>query len=184
MNAMQEMTEETLDAITKAQSTGILTGTGVYSYDLSDLVSLIPVVTPFRDHVSRKMSPDGNPYAVWRAFMNATNSQPDPAMGFDYAANETVFNEQDFQARYKPTGLAGLVTQDAYDLAKGYGDPYAIATFQVLNQVLIGDDRKLLGRADPHPGILGRHDRHHHRLRGRRSPHRQRLLLRLRQQPR
>ncbi|MEU6340301.1 hypothetical protein ABZ883_05030 [Streptomyces sp. NPDC046977] len=148
MNTMQGVTEETLaglDAIQKAQTTGILTSTGIYSHDLSGLVSLIPVVTPFRDKVARRLSPDGNPYAVWRSIMNVTNSQPDPAMGFDYAANETVFSEQDFQARYKPTGYAGLVTQDAYDLAKGYGDPYAIATFQTLNQVLIGDDRKLIG---------------------------------------
>lgn len=144
-NALANVTEETLAAISKAQTSGILESTGIYSYDLSELVSLIPVVTPFRDHVARKQSPDGNPYAVWRAIMNLTNSQPDPSMGFDYAANETSFLEQDFQARYKPTGYAGLVTQDAYDLAKGYGDPYAISTFQVLNQVLIADDRKLLG---------------------------------------
>lgn len=142
---LSQVTEESLAAIAKAQTTGILESTGIYSYDLSDLVSLIPVVTPFRDIVSRKASPDGNPYAVWRAIMNLTNSQPDPSMGFDFAANEVVFLEQDFQARYKPTGFAGLVTQDAYDLAKGYGDPYAIATFQVLNQVLIADDRKLIG---------------------------------------
>ena len=142
---LAQVTEETLANIAKAQTTGILESTGIYSYDLSSLVTLIPVVTPFRDIVARTTSPDGNPYAVWRAIMNLTNSQPDPAMGFDYAANETVFLEQDFQARYKPTGLAGLVTQDAFDLAKGYGDPYAIATFNVLNQVLIGDDRKLMG---------------------------------------
>jgi hypothetical protein len=142
---LANMTEETLAAITKAQTSGILESTGIYSYDLSELVSLVPVVTPWRDIIARTMSPDGNPYAVWRAIMNLTNSQPDPAMGFDYAANETTFLEQDFQARYKPTGYAGLVTQDAYDLAKGYGDPYAIATFQVLNQVLIADDRKLMG---------------------------------------
>jgi hypothetical protein len=140
-----QITEETLAAIAKAQTTGILESTGIYSYDLSELVSLIPVVTPFRDLVSRKGSPDGNPYAVWRAIMNLNSAQPDPSMGFDYAANEVVFQEQDFQSRYKPTGYAGLVTQDAYDLAKGYGDPYAIATFQTLNQVLIGDDRKLMG---------------------------------------
>ena len=139
------MTEDTLAAIAKAQTTGILESTGIYSYDLSQLVTLIPVVTPFRDIVPRVASPDGNPFAVWRAIMNLTNSQPDPSMGFDYAANETVFLEQDFQARYKPTGLAGLVTQDAFDLAKGYGDPYAISTFNVLNQVLIADDRKLMG---------------------------------------
>lgn len=143
--SIENVTEETLAAITKAQTTGILQPTGIYSYDLSELVSLIPVVTPWRDHVPRKQSPDGNPFAVWRAIMDITNAQPDPSMGFDFAANEVQFSEQDFQARYKPTGYAGLVTQDAYDLAKGYGDPYAIATFQVLNQVLIADDRKLMG---------------------------------------
>ncbi len=140
-----QITEETLAAIAKAQTTGILESTGVYSYDLSDLVSLIPVVTPFRDMVARTTSKNGNPYAVWRAFMNATNLQPDPSMGFDYAASEVVFSEQDFQARYKPTGFAGVVTQDSFDLAVGYADPYAITTFQVLNQVLIGDDRKEMG---------------------------------------
>lgn len=143
---MQDTTEETIAQIAKAQATtGILESTGIYSYDLSELITLIPVVTPFRDIVARRQSPDGNPFAVWRSIMNLTNSQPDPSMGFDYAANEAVFQEQDFQARYKPTGLAGLVTQDAFDLAKGYADPYAVATFNVLNQVLIGDDRKLLG---------------------------------------
>lgn len=148
MSTMQEISEETLgamSAITKAQTTGITTATGITSYDLSPLVTLIPVVTPFRDVVTRTKSPDGNKYAVWRAIMNATNAQPDPAIAFDYAANEVVFNEQDFQAAYKGTGMAGIVTQDAYDLATGYDDPYATATFNVLNQVLIGDDRKLLG---------------------------------------
>lgn len=146
--SMQGVTEETLDAmeaITKAQTTGILESTGLYSVDLSGLVSLIPVVTTFRDIVAREASRDGNPYAVWRAFMDLTDSQPDPSMGFDYAANEVQFLEQDFQARYKPIGFAGLVTQDSYDLAKNYGDPYAIATFQVLNQLLIAEDRKLVG---------------------------------------
>jgi hypothetical protein len=139
------MTEETLAQISKAQTAGIYESTGIYSYDLSELVSLIPVVTPFRDIVARKTATDGNPYAVWRAIMNLTDSQPDLAMGFDYAANETQFEEQDFQARYKPTGLSFLVTQDAYDLARGYADPYAVMTFNCLNQVLIGDDRKELG---------------------------------------
>jgi hypothetical protein len=142
---LENVTEETLASIAKAQTTGILENTGFYSYDLSGLVSLIPVVTPFRDMVPRVKSPDGNPYAVWRAIMDTTASQPDPSMGWDFAANEVIFHEQDFQARYKPTGLAGMATQDAFDLATGYADPFQVATFQTLNQVLIGDDRKLLG---------------------------------------
>ncbi len=140
-----QVTEETLAAISKAQTTGIVESTGIYSYDLSGLVSLVPVVTPFRDIVARVKSPDGNPYAIWRSIVNINSSQPDPSMGFDFAANEVLIVEQDFQARYKPTGYAGVVTQDAYDLAFGYADPYAVQTFQTLNQVLIGDDRKLLG---------------------------------------
>jgi len=142
---LSQVTEDTLSAIAKAQTTGILESTGIYSYDLSELVTLIPVVTPFRDIVSRTTGPDGNPLAYWRAIMNLTNSQPDPSMGFDYAAPETIFLEQDFAARYKPTGLAMVVTQDSFDLAKGYADPYAVATFNTLNQVLIADDRKQLG---------------------------------------
>ncbi|MFG3287262.1 hypothetical protein ACGF3G_00360 [Streptomyces sp. NPDC048179] len=143
--ALENLTAETLDSISKAQTTGILENTGFYSYDLSGLVSMIPVVTPFRDLVARVKSPDGNPYAVWRAILDTTAAQPDPSMGWDFAANEVIFNEQDFQARYKPTGLAGMATQDAFDLATGYADPFQVSTFQTLNQVLIGDDRKLLG---------------------------------------
>jgi len=140
-NPFDNTTNETLAAIAKAQTAGITEATGIYSYDLSGLVSLIPVVTPFRDIVARTKSPDGNPFAVWRAIMNLTNSQPSPFMGFDYAANEIQVEEQDFQARYKPSGFDVTVTQDAFDLAMGYGDPYAIGTFNCLNQVLIGDDR-------------------------------------------
>jgi len=143
--ALENVTEETLANIAKAQTTGIMESTGFYSYDLSGLVSLIPVVTPFRDRVARVRSKDGNPYAVWRAILDTTASQPDPSMGFDYAANEVIFSEQDFQAKYKPTGLAGMATQDAFDMATGYADPFQVATFQTLNQVLIGDDRKLIG---------------------------------------
>jgi len=142
---LAQVTEDTLASIAKAQTTGILESTGIYSYDLSGLVSLIPVVTPFRDIVSRTKSPDGNPMAVWRAIMNTTNSQPDPAIGFDYAGSEVIFQEQDFQARYKPLAFAGVVTQDAFDMATGYADPYSISTFNVLNQMLIAEDRKLMG---------------------------------------
>ncbi len=141
----QDTTEETLAAIAKAQTTGILESTGAYSYDLTGLVRLIPVVTPFRTKVPRKASPNGNPFAVWRAFMNKNQSQPRPTPGFDFAGNEVIFAEQDFQARYQPVALAGLVTQDAFDVARGLYDPYAEATMQVLNQVLIAEDKVMVG---------------------------------------
>ena len=157
MQALDETTQETLAAIAKAQTTGILEATGAYSYDLTGIVRLIPVVTPFRDKVARRGSTDGSPFAIWRAYLNVNNQQPRATPGFDYAANEVVFSEHDFQAKYMPVGLAGLVTQDAFDLAKGLYDPYAEATMQTLNQVLIAEDKLLIGGqsfALPQPGTV------------------------------
>lgn len=154
--SLEDTTEETLQAIQKAQTTGILESTGLWSYDLTGVVHLIPVVTPFRDKVARKGSPNGNPFAVWRAFMNVTNSQPRPNPGIDYAANEVIFSEQDFQARYQPISLAGLVTQDSVDFAKGISDPYAEAAMGVLNQLLIGEEKQMIGGqsyALPRPAV-------------------------------
>jgi hypothetical protein len=142
---LEDTTEETLAAIAKAQTTGITSSTGVVSYDLSGIVSLIPVVTPLREKIARVKSPNGNPYAVWRALLNLNNQQGSPTPGLDYAANEVLFQEQDFQAKYQAIGYAGFVTQDAFDLAQGLFDPYANATFQTLNQTLIGEDRLLFG---------------------------------------
>jgi hypothetical protein len=146
---MEELSEETLRAIVNvkkaAEEAGIYNDSGIYGYDLSGLVSLIPVITPWRDKVTRTKGQQGNPFAVWRSIMNVTNTQPSPAPGFDYPGNEIEILEQDFQARYKPTTYSGLVTQDAYDLAMGMADPYAVSTFNVLNQLLIAQDRQQLG---------------------------------------
>lgn len=145
MNSQQEMTEATLAAIAKGSTTGITSQTGVFSYDLGDLVQLVPVVTPARDAIPRVVATDGNPYAVWRAILNNTAAQPSPFMGLDYAANVAKVQEQDFQAKYMRSGMGGTVTLDAQDFSKGYADANAVATFQTLNQVLIGDDRALVG---------------------------------------
>lgn len=148
MPTQQEISEETLAAmadIAKAQTTGITTATGITSYDLSGLVSQVPVVTPFFDMIPTEKSQDGNKYAVWRAILNTNAAQPDPATPFDYAGSELVFSEQDFQAAYKVLSFDTIVTQDSYDLALGYADPFAVATFNLVNQMLIAKDRKFIG---------------------------------------
>ena len=148
MISQEQLTEETLATmadIAKAQTSGITTATGITSYDLSGLVSQVPVVTPFFDMVPTEKSQDGNKYAVWRAILNSNAAQPDPATPFDYAGSELVFNEQDFQAAYKVLSFDTLVTQDSYDLAIGYADPFAVATFNLVNQMLIAKDRKFVG---------------------------------------
>ncbi|MGN6607970.1 MAG: hypothetical protein ACTHMS_13285 [Jatrophihabitans sp.] len=142
---LEDVTLDTLEEIKKAQTTGIISSSGLVSYDLTGLVRLIPVVTPFRDKVTRKQSSDGAKFCIWRAFLDVNNQQPSPFPGYDYAANEVIFSEQDFQAQYQPLGLAGMVTQDAQDLARGLADMYAESTMQVLSQTLIAEDKSLIG---------------------------------------
>jgi hypothetical protein len=141
----EEATQATLEAIKKAATTGIDTTTGIVSYDLLDIVRLIPVVTPFREKVARRASTDGAKFALWRAIMNVNNQQPRPVPGFDTAGSKIKISEQDFQASYKPVALGTTVTQDSLDIAKGYDDVYAEATMQLLNQVLIGEEKELFG---------------------------------------
>jgi hypothetical protein len=156
MTDMQSVTEETLAALEKAQTNGILVGTGLYSYDLGELVRLIPVNTPFRDKLPRVASKDGAKFAIWRAILNVNNAQPRVTPGYELAGAQAVISEQDFQAQYRPFALDGTVSQDAYDLATGYDDPYAEQTINVLNQLLIGEDKVLIGGQSfvlPTPGV-------------------------------
>lgn len=142
---MEATTEESLSLFRKATTTGFTSGTGVVSYDLSGIVRQIPIVTPFRDIVARVKSSDGNKQAVWRAFLNVNNAQPSPVPGLDFAGAQIEYQEQDFQSPYVPIALGTSVTQDAYDLGQGYVDLYAEGNFQLLNQVLLAEDKVLMG---------------------------------------
>lgn len=142
---LDEITQETLEAVKKAQTSGVLNTTGLFGYDLSKWVSLVPVNTPFRNRVKRQGPDMGAKFAIWRALLNVTSSQADPAVGFDFAGNLVVVNEQDFQAPFVPYAVAGRVTQDAIDVAKGYADARAIATIQTLNMLMVLEDKKLIG---------------------------------------
>lgn len=142
---MDLITQETLEAVKKAQTSGVLNSTGLFGYDLSKWVSLIPVNTPFRNRVRRVGAGEGAKFAIWRSLMNVTSSQPDVAVGWDYAGSLVKVSEQDFQAPFVPYAMAGRVTQDAIDLAKGYADARAIATINALNMLMVAEDKKEIG---------------------------------------
>jgi hypothetical protein len=145
MTELDSITAETLDAIKKAQTAGVTSGTGILGVDLSDLISLIPVNTPFRDMLSRTRPKMGAKFAEWRALINVNNSQPDPATGFDFSSPVVNIDEMDVTALYGKIGAGYTVTQDAIDFAGGYADAKAIAIFNALNQFKIGEDKKALG---------------------------------------
>lgn len=133
------VTEETFSMI-KAQTTGWLSATGVTGVDLLSLISLVPVVTPFRNSIARVKPPQGANQAYWRALLNINSQQPNPAVGNDYGAAISPISEQDVSAPFVPLRTSGRVTEDAIDLASGYADALALETIYVYNQLLIGED--------------------------------------------
>ena len=135
---------ETLEEIKKATA-GITTGTGIHGADLSDLISLVPVNTPFRDRLARVTPAQGAKFAEWEALTNVNNSQPNPATAFDSPAPLVLANMQDVTALYAKVGAGYTVSMDAITQARGYADAKAVAIFNAINQYKIGEDRKAIG---------------------------------------
>lgn len=144
MTDFNGITEETLEAVRKAQTAGVLGSTGIYGYDLSGIVSLVPVVTPWFERVKSAQG-DGATSANWRALVNVNNTQPNPFTGIDGGGSFVNISELDVLAKYMPVRLSGKVTQDAIALAKGYADAKAIAVTGTLMQWRIADNKALLG---------------------------------------
>ncbi|HEY8976304.1 MAG TPA: hypothetical protein VIN75_18965 [Burkholderiaceae bacterium] len=145
MSVGDDITAETIEQIKKAQTAGVTSGTGILGVDLSDLISLIPVNTPFRDQLARTKPKMGAKFAEWRALVNINNTQPNPFTAFDYAAPIANVDEMDVTALYAKIGMGYTVTQDAIDLAGGYADAKAVAVFNALNQFKIGEDKGGIG---------------------------------------
>jgi hypothetical protein len=142
---LEGITQETLEAVKKAQTTGLTSGTGILGVNLAGLISLIPVDTPWRNMLAREGASEGAKFATWRALLNVNNQQPNPATAYDAAAGLVLIDEQDVQAKFQPIGMGYTVTQDAVDLAKGYADAKAVTALNTLNQLMIGEDKLLIG---------------------------------------
>ena len=143
--SLDTISAETIEAIKKAQTAGVNTTTGITGIDLSDLISLIPVNTPFRDSLPRTKPKMGAKYAEWRALINVNNSQPNPFTAFDYSAPLVNIDEMDVTALYAKIGAGYTVTQDAIDQAGGYADAKAVTIFNSINQFKIGEDKGAIG---------------------------------------
>lgn len=144
---LEMTTQETLELLRKAATSGLLTTTGVQGVDLSGLVSLVPVNVPARNNTSafpRTTSKDGALTATWRALLNVNSGQTDAAVGMDYAGSMTNLSEQDCFAPYRPLGKAGRVTLDAVAIAKNFADALAVSELQTLNQLFLSQDMHIV----------------------------------------
>lgn len=148
------ITEETLAAVRKAQTAGLTAGTGIAGVDLSGVVSLVPVNTPFYDRVKRTTTPQGANAAQWKTLLNVNAAQPNPFVGFDGGGNFIQFAEQDVLAKFQPVRVSGRVTYDEVDLSRGYADARALAVTGTLMQWRLAENKALLGGQNfPLPAI-------------------------------
>lgn len=142
--SLDDITEETLDAVRKAATSGVTSSTGIEGYDLSGVVSLVPVNTPTYDSTPREDG-SGSDAARWKALLNINNEQPNPFVGLDAGGNYIKFQEQDMLALYLPVRVSGQVTRDSIARTKNYSDAKAIASVGTLMQWRIQDNKAILG---------------------------------------
>lgn len=141
---MDQITEETRAEIAKALQSGVSTSLGLFGFDLSGVVSQVPVNTPTYDRFARE-SGDGSAAANWRALLNVNNAQPNPFVGLDQGGNFVQFEEANVLAPYLPVRVSGSVTRDAIALAKNYADAKAISATGTLMQWRILDNKAIIG---------------------------------------
>jgi len=141
---LDQITAETIDLF-KAATSGITSSTGIKGVDLSGLISLIPVETPYRDELARTGPEMGSNLAQWEVLLNVNNTQPKPSVAYDAAGKLAKVSQITLQAAYAPMAMGYTVTRDAIAKARGYANAQAIAIYNAMNQWKIGEDKMAFG---------------------------------------
>jgi hypothetical protein len=141
---LDQISEETL-SIFKAATSGITSSTGILGVDLSDLISLVPVVTPLGDELARTGPNMGSDIAQWEALLNVNNQQPNPSVALDAAGPLALNQLMKVSAPYYPLAMGYTVTRDAIARSRGYADAKARGVFSAIAQWKIGQDWKAYG---------------------------------------
>lgn len=145
------VTEDTFQMI-KAATSGITTATGVAGITMEDLVSLVPVDTPFFNSTPRRPAKQGALFAVWQALLNVNSQQPDGGVASDTAAPLALIQDQYLYSPFATVGMGGTVSWDAIAQGQNYADVLAVDTLQAINQQLISMDiHQLVAQSFPLP---------------------------------
>jgi hypothetical protein len=144
------VTEETLnqmrEPMSKALTTGYTVATGLQGYELAAPAKfLVPVRSPWRNRLSRKMAPVGSTVSHWKAITGINVGNASPFVGFGAAGAVVQTQETDYAATYEPIALGDTVQMDAQALARGFDDLRARSGINLLFALMIAEDRLLLG---------------------------------------
>ena len=142
---LDKITDETIQALIKSQTSGINTTLGLTGYDLSGVVSLVPTTTIMRDRIARNPGNMGSTSTHWQAFRSMNNAQPNPFTGWDGGGSLVQFDRVDLSSAYFPVRTAGRVTRDAETLARGWDNARQRAQIGTLMQWKMMDNKAILG---------------------------------------
>jgi hypothetical protein len=133
---MLGVTEDTFQMI-KAATAGIDTTTSVAGIDfLEDIMSWVPVDTPFFNSVPRGQG-KGSTAVFWETLLNVNSAQNYKGVQRDFAAQVALIQNQYTYSPYAVVGQGGKVTWDAIAQGEGYTDVLSVDTLQTINQQLI-----------------------------------------------
>lgn len=133
---MLQVTEDTF-AMIKAATSGIDTSTSIAGIDfLPDIMSWVPVDTPFFNSVPRGQG-RGSVAVFWETLLNVNSQQNWQGVQRDYAAQIALIENQYTYSPYAVVGQGGKVTWDAIAQGEDYTDVLAVDTLQTINQQLI-----------------------------------------------
>jgi len=143
---LQKVTEQTLQLMKDATTTGYSVGTGLQGYELKGPAkNLFPVVTPWLNSIPREDAPIGSLASHWKAITAVNAGHASPTQSFGSPGTVIQTTEQDFSASYKTLALGDTVSWDAQALARGYENLKATSAIRLLYGLKIEENVILLG---------------------------------------
>lgn len=118
---------------------------GITAYDLeAPAKSLVPVITPLRNRISRVGGGMGI-QANWRAVTGVNINKLGIGVGEGQRSVVQTVSTADYTAPFSTIGLEDYVTFEAELAAQGFDDVKALATLNLLRATFIGEEKLILG---------------------------------------
>jgi hypothetical protein len=118
---------------------------GLTFYDLeAGAKFLYPVLTPLRNTTPR-VSGKGGIQANWRAVTSVNSTNMEIGVTDGNRGGVQSITTKDYTAAYKGIGLEGNVTFEAQYAGQGFDDIKAVNTRTLLESVMIGEEKLILG---------------------------------------
>ena len=153
--SMYQTTKETLARMDAAlhgalatplkKADGLTTGNGLKNYDLQPAARLMyPVLSPLRNSTPR-VKGGGGDATHWKAITGVNIDSVSMGVSEGQRSGVISIETKDAFALYKTLGLENFVTDEAVLQGEGFDNLRAICTKNLLEAVIIGEEKVLLG---------------------------------------